>query len=35
MRRGIREVLTVEAAGSEKGAAYTSLLQGLVERGQD
>jgi putative transposase len=30
---GFREVLTVEVAGSEKGAAYTSLLRGLVDRG--
>ena len=30
---GFREVLAVEVAGSEKGAAYTSLLRGLVERG--
>jgi putative transposase len=30
---GIREVLAVEVAGSEKGAAYTSLLRGLIDRG--
>jgi transposase-like protein len=30
---GFREVLAVEVAGSEKGAAYVSLLRGLVERG--
>jgi putative transposase len=30
---GFREVLAVEAAGSEKGAAYTSLLRGLLDRG--
>ena len=30
---GFREVLAVEVAGSEKGAAYTSLLRGLVDRG--
>ncbi len=28
-----REVLAVEVAGSEKGAAYTSLLRGLLDRG--
>lgn len=30
---GFREVLAVEVAGSEKGAAYTSMLRGLVDRG--
>src|SRR3954469_1166775 len=30
---GFREVLAVEVAGSEKGAAYASLLRGLVDRG--
>jgi putative transposase len=30
---GFREVLAVEVAGSEKGAAYTSLLRGLTDRG--
>ena len=30
---GIREVLAVEVAGSEKGAAYASLLRGLIDRG--
>ena len=30
---GYREVLAVEVAGSEKGAAYASLLQGLLDRG--
>ena len=30
---GFREVLAVEVAGSEKGAAYASLLQGLIDRG--
>jgi putative transposase len=30
---GFREVLTVEVAGSEKGAAYASMLRGLVDRG--
>ncbi len=30
---GFREVLTVEVAGSEKGAAYASLLRGLIDRG--
>jgi putative transposase len=30
---GIREVLAVEAAGTEKGAAYASLLPGLIDRG--
>jgi putative transposase len=30
---GFREVLAVEVAGSEKGAAYTSLLGGLIDRG--
>ena len=30
---GFREVLVVEVAGSEKGAAYTSLLRGLIDRG--
>jgi transposase-like protein len=28
-----REVLAVEVAGSEKGAAYASLLRGLIDRG--
>jgi putative transposase len=31
--KGFREVLAVEVAGSEKGAAYASLLRGLLERG--
>ena len=31
--QGFREVLAVEVAGSEKGAAYASLLRGLVDRG--
>ena len=30
---GFREVLAVEAAGSEKGAAYASLLRELIDRG--
>jgi putative transposase len=30
---GFREVLAVEVAGSEKGAAYTSLLRNLIDRG--
>ena len=30
---GFREILAVEVAGSEKGAAYASLLRGLMERG--
>ena len=30
---GFREVLAVEVAGSEKGAAYVSLLRGLLDRG--
>jgi putative transposase len=30
---GFREVLAVEVAGSEKGAAYASLLRGLADRG--
>jgi putative transposase len=30
---GFREVLAVEVAGSEKGAAYASLLRGLIDRG--
>jgi len=30
---GFREVLAVEVAGSEKGAAYGSLLRGLLDRG--
>jgi putative transposase len=30
---GFREVLAVEVAGSEKGAAYTALLRGLIDRG--
>jgi transposase-like protein len=29
---GFREVLAVEVAGSEKGAAYASLLRGLLDR---
>ena len=29
---GFREVLAVEVAGSEKGAAYASLLRGFVDR---
>ncbi len=29
---GFREVLAIEVAGSEKGAAYASLLRGLVDR---
>ncbi|MDQ3498953.1 MAG: IS256 family transposase [Actinomycetota bacterium] len=29
---GFREVLAVEVAGSEKGAAYASMLRGLVDR---
>ena len=29
---GFREVLVIEVAGSEKGAAYASLLRGLVDR---
>jgi len=29
---GFREVLAVEVAGSEKGAAYASLLRGLIDR---
>jgi putative transposase len=32
---GFREVLAVEVAGSEKGAAYASLLRGLIDRGLD
>ncbi len=32
-REGLREVLAVEVAGSEKGAAYASLLRGLLDRG--
>jgi transposase-like protein len=31
--KGFREVLAVEVAGSEKGAAYASLLRGLLDRG--
>src|ERR671914_2602506 len=30
---GFREVLAVEVAGAEKGAAYSSLLRGLLDRG--
>jgi putative transposase len=30
---GFREVLAVEVAGTEKGAAYASMLRGLVDRG--
>ncbi len=30
---GFREVLAVEVAGTEKGAAYVSLLRGLLDRG--
>jgi len=30
---GFREVLAVEVAGSEKGAAYASLFRGLLDRG--
>jgi putative transposase len=30
---GFREVLAVEVAGSEKGAAYASLLRALLDRG--
>jgi putative transposase len=30
---GYREVLAVEVGGSEKGAAYASLLRGLLDRG--
>lgn len=30
---GFREVLAVEVAGSEKGAAYASMLRGLIDRG--
>jgi len=30
---GFREVLAVEVAGSERGAAYTSLLRDLIDRG--
>jgi putative transposase len=30
---GFREVLAVEVAGSEKGAAYAALLRGLIDRG--
>jgi putative transposase len=32
-KEGLREVLAVEVAGSEKGAAYASLLRGLLDRG--
>jgi putative transposase len=32
---GFREVLAVEVAGSEKGAAYASLLRGLIDRSLD
>ena len=30
---GFREVLAVEVAAKEKGAAYASLLRGLLDRG--
>jgi putative transposase len=30
---GFREVLAVEVAASEEGAAYTSLLRGHTDRG--
>jgi putative transposase len=30
---GFREVLAIEVAGTEKGAAYASLLRGLIDRG--
>jgi putative transposase len=30
---GFREVLAIEVADSEKGAAYASLLRGLADRG--
>lgn len=30
---GFREILAVEVAGTEKGAAYASMLRGLVDRG--
>ena len=30
---GFREVLAIEVAGTEKGAAYASLLRGLIEPG--
>ena len=30
---GFKEVLAVEVAGTEKGAAYASLLRGLIDRG--
>ncbi len=30
---GFREVLAVEVAGTEKGAAYASVLRGLIDRG--
>jgi len=30
---GFREVLAVEVAGTEKGAAYASMLRGLIDRG--
>jgi transposase-like protein len=30
---GFREVLAVEVAATEKGAAYASLLRGLIDRG--
>jgi len=32
-KEGFREILAVEVAGSEKGAAYASLLRGLIDRG--
>jgi putative transposase len=30
---GFREVSAVEVTGKEKGAAYASLLRGLIDRG--
>jgi transposase-like protein len=30
---GFREVFAVEVASTEKGAAYASLLRGLIDRG--
>jgi putative transposase len=32
-QESFREVLAVEVAGSEKGAAYASLIRGLIDRG--
>ena len=29
---GFREMLAIEVAGTEKGAAYASLLRGLIDR---